>query len=221
LYRAALVALDSDGRIEIGRGDTEGECVNECAAPMPFSMNRAPLEGKANYFSAQPLSSANGLLAAKREIVSAADIEPLIEQWAIYFSIINRLDSALRKSPVQPHSIVAASIGDAMKLIALVLHLDRCCRPIVMGALYAKRLTGLYSGSPGSDGCTGPGAHQSLPGATHASGNGGETIPAKQQSDIDTLPENPPVILAIAAWPRMTPKRVKLGLVQWVRAGAI
>jgi len=110
LYRAALVALIQDGRIEIGRGDTEGECVQRVRRAYAIQHERGkPLEGKADYFSA--LVKQWQRIAYAREIVSAADIEPLIEQWAIYF-IINRADSALRKSPVQPHSIVAASIGD-------------------------------------------------------------------------------------------------------------
>ena len=110
LYRAALVALIQDGRIEIGRGDTEGECVQRVRRAYAIQHESANLlEGKPDYFSA--LVKQWQRIAYAREMVGASDIEPLIEQWAIYF-IINRADSSLRKSFVPPPGIVAASIRD-------------------------------------------------------------------------------------------------------------
>ena len=119
LYRGALVALIQDGRIEIGRGDTEGECVQRVRRAYAVSHEMAKqADSKADYFAA--LVKQWQRVAYAREIVSVAEIEPLIESWAVYF-IISRPDTqavnptrpAPPTLPPQPGSLTTIIKGAA------------------------------------------------------------------------------------------------------------
>lgn len=109
LYRAALIALIQDGRIEIGRGDTEGECILRVRSAYAFqklnsntnsnadsnahsgthsnshSNTAPPPRAKADYFAA--LVAQWQRVAYAREVVLPAEIEPLIVEWPSHFQI--------------------------------------------------------------------------------------------------------------------------------------
>ncbi len=80
LYRGALVALITDGRFEIGRGDTEGMLVRHVAASYGGATADKPA-----YFGS--LVTTWQRVAYSHQHIPAADIEPLIENWPRHFLI--------------------------------------------------------------------------------------------------------------------------------------
>lgn len=94
LYRAALVALIQDGRVEIARGDTEGECVSAVAYHYRDS---ATGMARAAYFAR--LVALWQRVAYAKDIVARAEIEPVIDGWAGHFSLAraDRADTPKRQ----------------------------------------------------------------------------------------------------------------------------
>ncbi len=82
LYRAALVSLIQDGRIDIARGDTELELV---ARVRRAYGSDAGGEAKSDYFA--NLVSVWQRIAYARQTLASADITSLIEAWSAHFSI--------------------------------------------------------------------------------------------------------------------------------------
>ncbi len=82
LYRAALVSLIQDGRIDIARGDTE----LEVAARMALAYGRDMGGGaKSAYFA--NLVSVWQRIAYARQTLASTDVISLIEAWSAHFSI--------------------------------------------------------------------------------------------------------------------------------------
>ncbi len=79
LYRGALVSLIQDGRIDIGRGDTELECVARVQRAYGGEVV------KAGYFGR--MVAVWQRVAYAREPVLAHDVTPLIDQWAAHFTV--------------------------------------------------------------------------------------------------------------------------------------
>jgi len=82
LYRAALVSLIQDGRIDIAGGDTELEVV--ARARRAYDSDTGG-EAKSTYFAG--LVSVWQRIAYARQTLASADITSLIEAWSGHFSI--------------------------------------------------------------------------------------------------------------------------------------
>jgi hypothetical protein len=83
LYRAALVSLIQDGRIDIRRGDTEGECV----AMVRRAYSRSDAEqAKHAYFAG--LVALWQRVAYAGETIGRGEIEPLAAGWPDHFRIV-------------------------------------------------------------------------------------------------------------------------------------
>ena len=82
LYRASLVSLIEDGRIEINRGDTEGECVQRVR--LKYLANPREL-AKAEYFDA--LVRQWQRVAYARAPTNSAELTQLVDNWALHFSL--------------------------------------------------------------------------------------------------------------------------------------
>lgn len=92
LYRGALVALMQDGRIEIARGDTEGECVATVKRTYRDSTEEAH---KAVFFA--ELVTLWQRVAYGAIPVPAQEVESLIDTWSQHFSL--RRNNAAATAP--------------------------------------------------------------------------------------------------------------------------
>ncbi len=81
LYRGALVSLLQEGRIEIGRGDTEGECLRRVTAAYRADAGE---QGKAAYFNALVLLWQR--VAYARLVTDASEVERLVDGWPQHFA---------------------------------------------------------------------------------------------------------------------------------------
>ena len=97
LYRGALVSIIQDGRIEISRGDTEGECLQRVQTV--YAANADEL-AKAQYF--EILVRQWQRVAYARVVVDGAEIEPLVDDWARHFMIRSQARAQSTVPSIQP-----------------------------------------------------------------------------------------------------------------------
>ena len=97
LYRGALVSLIQDGRIEISRSDTEGECVSRVRTAYA---SHADELAKAQYF--EVLVQQWQRVAYARVVADSAEIEPLVDDWARHFLVRSQARTQNAAPSVRP-----------------------------------------------------------------------------------------------------------------------
>ena len=97
LYRGALVSIIQEGRIEISRGDTEGECLQRVQTV--YAANADEL-AKAQYF--EILVRQWQRVAYARVVVDGAEIGPLVDDWARHFMVRSQARAQSTVPSIQP-----------------------------------------------------------------------------------------------------------------------
>ncbi len=82
LYRGALVSLLQEGRIDIGRGDTEGECLQRVKTAYRSDSDE---KAKAAYFDS--LVQLWQRVAYARLAIDAGEVQSLVDAWSRHFAV--------------------------------------------------------------------------------------------------------------------------------------
>src|SRR5260221_1140707 len=95
LYRGALVSLLQEGRIDIGRGDTEGECLWRVKAAYRTDADE---QAKAAYFDS--LVQLWQRVAYARLVIEANEVQALVDVWPQHFAVDRTAQGAGSAPPV-------------------------------------------------------------------------------------------------------------------------